>query len=126
MQALPGAVEWALTSLQPLDLLPNPLLAVRLCVEEALANIITHGQDGHSIRLGLRQEEDRLILEVEDDARPFDPTLWCCRAVNDSVETASIGGRGILLMRHFADQMRYERRDGRNHLTLIFPLGQEA
>ena len=37
-----------------------------------------------------------------------------------SLQEARVGDLGIHLMRSFADGMHYERRDGRNRLTLRF------
>jgi anti-sigma regulatory factor (Ser/Thr protein kinase) len=40
--------------------------------------------------------------------------------VAKSLEEAKVGDLGIHLMRSFASGMHYERRDGRNRLTLQF------
>jgi anti-sigma regulatory factor (Ser/Thr protein kinase) len=57
---------------------------------------------------------------IEDNGRQFDPTQVASPAPATSLDDAKIGDIGIHLMRSFADQMQYERRDGRNRLTLRF------
>src|SRR5262249_34922652 len=61
-----------------------------------------------------------LVARVEDNGRQFDPTRAPPPAPAASLEEAKVGEVGIHLMRSFANGMDYERRDGRNRLTLRF------
>jgi serine/threonine-protein kinase RsbW len=96
---------------------------VQLCLEEALTNIVMHGVAGarqKHIEVEIATEQGRLTVEIYDDCAPFDPLARAAPPVPESLPQASIGGRGIQLMRQFSDDMRYERDAGRNHLTLVF------
>src|SRR5262249_48580397 len=97
--------------------------AVQLCLEEAVANIIMYGATRDE-RLEIAVEVERngatLIARIEDNGRQFDPTRVPPPVVATSLEQAKVGDLGIHLMRSFASGMDYERREGRNRLTLRF------
>ena len=97
--------------------------AVQLCLEEAVANIIMYGatrDDRLEIAVELERNGGTLVARIEDNGRQFDPTRAPPPAVAASLEQAKVGDLGIHLMRSFASGMDYERRDGRNRLTLRF------
>jgi serine/threonine-protein kinase RsbW len=97
--------------------------AVQLCLEEAVANIIMYGAargDRLEIAVELERNGGTLVARIEDNGRQFDPTRAPPPAVAASLEQAKVGDLGIHLMRSFASGMDYERRDGRNRLTLRF------
>ena len=58
-------------------------------------------------------------LTFEDGGLAFDPTERDASAAGGALDTATLGGRGILMIRTLARSMRYERRDGRNVLELV-------
>jgi serine/threonine-protein kinase RsbW len=101
--------------------------AIQLSLEEALSNIIRHGYNGepdHSIQVDFSAPDGEIVFVVEDQAPPFDPLE--AEAQNDAPAPASIsdlplGGRGIRLMRKFANGLSYQRLPGGNRLTLRFP-----
>ena len=98
--------------------------AVQLCLEEAVANIIMHGggakDDRLQIAIALERNGGTLVARIEDSGKEFDPTQFPPSSVAKSLEEAKVGDLGIHLMRSFASDMHYERRDGRNRLTLRF------
>ncbi|MCR5820327.1 MAG: ATP-binding protein [Bacteroidaceae bacterium] len=96
--------------------------AVNVAVEEAVANAISYAYpDGVKGKVVLKVLKcgERLIFEVRDQGRPFDPTAKDVPDISESAEKRKIGGLGIFLMRHYMDEIRYERRDNENILTLI-------
>jgi anti-sigma regulatory factor (Ser/Thr protein kinase) len=97
--------------------------AVQLCLEEAVANVIMYG-GGKDDRLEIAVEVEgngaALLVRVVDNGRAFDPTGVPPPAMAASLAQATVGDLGIHLMRSFASGMHYERRDGRNRLTLKF------
>jgi len=97
--------------------------AVQLCLEEAVANIIMYGatrDDPLEIAVELERNGGNLVARIEDNGRQFDPTRAPPPVAARSLEEAKVGELGIHLMRSFATGMDYERRDGRNRLTLRF------
>jgi len=104
-------------------------LAVQICLEEALANVIMYGaaeNDKLEISVALEHAAGMLVARVEDNGREFDPTQVPSFTVAPSLAAARVGNVGIHLMRSFADGMNYQRRDGRNQLTLRFVKPQQS
>jgi anti-sigma regulatory factor (Ser/Thr protein kinase) len=106
------------------ELSADTSFAIQLCLEEAVANIIMYGGGTKDDHLGITIELERnggtLVARIEDTGREFDPTQVPPLSVAKSLEEAKVGGLGIHLMRSYASGMHYERRDGRNWLTLQF------
>jgi len=113
---------WIEGFIQP-DTSPDVSFAVQLCLEEAVANIIMYGATKHDpleIAVELERNGATLVARIEDNGRQFDPTRAPLPAPASSLEEAKVGDVGIHLMRSFASGMDYERRNGRNRLTLRF------
>src|SRR5262245_28757030 len=105
------------------ELSADTSFAVQLCLEEAVANIIMHGganDDRLEIAIELERDGATLVARIEDTGCEFDPTQFSPLSMAKSLEDAKIGDYGIHLMRSFASDMHYERREGRNRLTLRF------
>jgi serine/threonine-protein kinase RsbW len=102
---------------------PDVSFAIALCLEEAVANVIMYGGAADE-RLQIKVEVERdagiSTVRIEDNGRQFDPTQVPSPPVATSLEDAKIGNVGVHLMRSFASDMRYERRNGLNRLTLRF------
>ena len=97
------------------------------CLDEALANVITHGgPDVVSatilLQLGVRRGRGICTAEllIVDEGLPFDPSVLPGGPTPKpaSLAEASIGGLGLAMIRSFSDELRYRRNDGRNHLTI--------
>jgi serine/threonine-protein kinase RsbW len=119
LERLAGWIEgWAQQSVSP-----DVSFAVQLCLEEAVANVIMYGGAKDAlleIAVEVEHNGDALVAMIEDNGRQFDPTTVPPPAVAVSLAEAKVGDVGIHLMRSFASGMHYERRDGRNRLTLRF------
>lgn len=121
--------SWADEFGQSAQLSPDLVFAIQLCVEEAVANVVMHSgaaEARQDLRVELIQLGGEVLAIVEDSGRSFDPTTAPARRKPDSLEDAAIGEFGIQLMRSFTEEMRYERRNGRNRLTLKFNPAQAA
>jgi serine/threonine-protein kinase RsbW len=104
--------------------------AVRLCLEEAVANLINHTQatsEGPDITVDLGWKCGIMVAAIEDHGPPFDPRTAPAPARPASLNDAIPGGLGIHLMRSFASEIDYDSVPGRNRLTLWFgrPVGTE-
>jgi serine/threonine-protein kinase RsbW len=98
--------------------------AVRLCLEEAVMNVIMHGYgeggDGE-IELTLAREPGAMLATVVDSACPFDPLSAPLPPKHrPGLQQGPVGGRGLRLLRQFASGLEYQRCQGRNRLTLRF------
>lgn len=91
-----------------------------LCLNEALANVVTHGGPGARatpIRLRIEAGASQLTVAISDAGLAFDPTSVPDKPRPTSLGEAVAGGRGIVLMRRCSDWMRYHREGGRNVLA---------
>ena len=98
---------------------------VEVCVEELTTNLAKYGGDacgGLPVHLSLEVEERRLSLEVVDACTPFDPLAVEPAPFPAALSDARLGGRGLQLLRALSEDCRYEYRDGRNRLTVVFEL----
>src|SRR6266849_6334390 len=120
LDRLAGWIEgWTQRSALP----PYVSFAMALCLEEAVANVIMYGGTGDDrleITVEVEHNAGTSVVRIEDNGRQFDPTQVPSPPVAASLEEAKIGSVGVHLMRSFASGMHYERRNGRNRLTLRF------
>ena len=63
-------------------------------------------------------KSDKLVFTITDSGVPFDPTQQEDPDMTQSAEERPIGGLGIFLVRQIMDDIRYERKDDKNILTL--------
>ena len=101
---------------------PDLSFKVNLALEELVINIMDYGfADGdHEIDITLISEDHRLIIEIADSGKAFDPLQDApVPDVNAPAEERPIGGLGIYLVRNMMDDMQYRREGDRNYLTLI-------
>jgi len=107
--------------LAPHALTPQQVYAVEVVLEEALMNIVMHAfpkPEGHGIELVVSIDDEQVVLRFEDDGIPFDPLSIDAPPRPASIEQAEPGGLGLLFVRERSRSLVYERRDGRNVLTV--------
>ena len=95
--------------------------AINLSLDELLTNTISYGfEDGgqHSIGIVVEAPGDRATVTIRDDAVAFDPTQAGDPDLDLDIDDRPIGGLGIHIVRAMMDEVRYERVDGQNRLTL--------
>lgn len=63
-------------------------------------------------------EPPSITVEIEDEGIPFDPLSRPDAVTPTSIEDVPIGGLGILMAKRSVDEMRYERTDGTNVVTI--------
>lgn len=96
----------------------------RLVFEEIVTNVIRYGFSDsaeHVINAVAEVDDEDLTLSFDDDGRPFDPRTAPAPKPDHSLAQASIGGRGLMLVRAAARLIDYERTEGRNRLTVTLP-----
>jgi anti-sigma regulatory factor (Ser/Thr protein kinase) len=102
-------------------------LSLQLALEESVTNVITHGySDGgsHTFTVALSAASDRILAVVEDDAPAYDPLARREVDISLPLDQREIGGLGVHLVKKLMSVAHYERRNGRNILTLERVLGQ--
>ena len=103
------------------SLTPDVVFNLNLVLEEAVVNIINYAypkEENQSIYLSARLHEGSIVLILTDTGKEFDPTMAPEADVTLSADEREIGGLGIFLIRQIMNEVRYERIDGKNILTL--------
>ena len=115
---LPGFLEDVTQGMNPA---PGILAQLNLALEEAVANVISYaypeGTEGF-VDIDARRDGNNLSLVISDSGSAFDPTVRDAVDISAGVDERPIGGLGIHLIREIMDTVSYERRDGRNILTI--------
>ncbi|MBI4556174.1 MAG: ATP-binding protein [Candidatus Hydrogenedentes bacterium] len=78
----------------------------RLCLEEALVNAVVHGNRGdqsRKVRLTVAEEGDCCRIAICDEGE------GCCPEAARMPDAPAQRGRGLCLIRHFMDQVTYNR-----------------
>jgi len=94
---------------------------VNVALDEILTNVVSYAfQDGaaHEICVELDAHEQRLVINVKDDGRPFDPLKTATPDLSGKIEDRAVGGLGIHFVRSIMDDVRYRRVDGWNVISL--------
>jgi serine/threonine-protein kinase RsbW len=116
--------------------LPGPqLFAMQVCLEELMSNIVRHGaarppsdqpwspkapDKPLSIAITVTALDDRLIMTIEDDGRPFDVAHAQPKAIAQPLDTVKLGGLGIHLVKNFASDLSYSRTENGNRVIVEF------
>lgn len=90
-------------------------------LDELLANVVMHGvgaQANGFARLTVQLLPDAVQVEVADNGPAFDPLARDRPDTTLSIEERPIGGLGIYLVQRLVDDVRYDRDDAHNVLTL--------
>lgn len=127
--AVGSAVQWLETLGERHGWPARLQFALTLSADEALTNIVSYAfADAAAmsatphIRMRCRMDERGVHIEIRDNGVAFDPTRVPPPAHADSIETASVGGHGVELMRHFLQELSYARKDGENVLAMTAAL----
>ena len=103
------------------SLTPDVIFNLNLVLEEAVVNIINYAypkEEHESIYLSARLHEGSAIFVLTDTGKEFDPTMVPDADITMSAEERQIGGLGIFLIRQIMNEVKYERIEGKNVLTL--------
>ncbi len=90
---------------------PEVLFAIRLALEEALANAIKHGNQydpSKKITVVAEVDAEKSVITVADEGVGFDPGVIPDPTTDENLEKP--GGRGIMLMRAYMDEVAYNER----------------
>lgn len=94
-----------------------------LVLNEAIPNVMSYGykdNELHQIIVNFYQVAKDYCLEIIDDGIAFNPLDKSEYQVADSLENATVDGRGIHLIKKMSDKQTYKRLNGFNQLTVYF------
>ena len=96
-------------------------MQISVAVEEIFVNVAHYAYCGESgdVFVSLDEEGENLKLVFSDSGIPFDPLEKSDPDITLSADERQIGGLGIFMVKKSMDSVYYERRDGKNILTMI-------
>ena len=103
------------------SLTPDVIFNLNLVLEEAVVNVINYAypkEDHEWIYLSAKLQDGSVVFVLTDTGKEFDPTMAPEADVTLSAEDRPIGGLGIFLIRQIMNEVKYERIEGKNVLTL--------
>ena len=95
---------------------------LKLAVDEACTNIITHGYAGMnpgSIILSLEMAPNKVVVTITDFGHRFEPSEASAPDVEAGLEDLPMGGFGLFFIYQTMDEINYETTEDGNHLTFI-------
>jgi anti-sigma regulatory factor (Ser/Thr protein kinase) len=103
------------------SLSPDIVFNLNLVLEEAVVNIINYAypkEEHQYIYLSATMKDESIVLVLTDTGKEFDPTTAPEADITLSADERQIGGLGIFLIRQIMNEVKYERIEGKNVLTL--------
>jgi anti-sigma regulatory factor (Ser/Thr protein kinase) len=119
------AIGWVSQVSTEADLSEDTRFGIELCIEEALANLIMHGQSpsgNKDIAIVFSADRFRAKVQILDRCAPFD-VVNADLPQSGSFDDSREGGRGLRLLRSFASEITYETVGEENILTMVFGAG---
>lgn len=100
------------------------LFKIRLCVEEAVVNIVeyAYGRGDGWLEAETKNDGSSLEIILRDAGTPFDPLDKPDPDITLSVEERQIGGLGIFLCKQMMDKVNYRYENGCNILSMTMKL----
>ena len=98
------------------------LYDLKLAVDEACTNIITHGYAGMnpgSIILAIDLAPQQVTMTITDFGHAFEPSETPMPDVEAGLEDRDTGGFGLFFIYQAMDDVDYECTEDGNHLTLV-------
>lgn len=93
---------------------------VHMAVDEAVTNVIEHAYGGRRdgrISIVLRHEPKRLVVEIRDFGKSFDPSKIKEPDIKSPLGKREIGGLGIFFMKKLMDKVEFTTEPGGGNLT---------
>jgi serine/threonine-protein kinase RsbW len=119
------ASNWVSQACRALCVAEEAIARLDICVNEVVANILSHGGAGAlaaPIRMQLSVERDledgSATLTISDQGIPFDTSRCAVRPAATTLADAQPGGLGVIMLRANADDLAYSYHEGENRLGI--------
>lgn len=111
--------DFVLGSVRESKLADRDMYHLVMAVDEACTNIIKYSGSGE-IRVKCEVGDEQVVVEIRDDGVAFNPLGSPAPNLDLPLEEREVGGLGIYFIKTLTDKVKYERRDGKNILTMTF------
>jgi serine/threonine-protein kinase RsbW len=105
----------------------HDIFSIRLALEEALVNAIKHGNQmdpAKKVRISYRLLADRFEVAISDEGTGFNPNDVPDPTAAENLERPC--GRGLMLMRHYMSEVRYNDRGNAVVMSKLFRNGKKT
>jgi serine/threonine-protein kinase RsbW len=94
---------------------------LKLVVEEVIVNIANYAypQGEGDVEITFSMDNNTVSFCTIDEGIPFNMNWAEDPDMDFNIEKKEIGGMGIFLVKHFMDEIKYERKRNKNILTLV-------
>jgi len=99
------------------------VLQVELALEEPVVNVMNYayGDGSGDIEVAcIGRDDGALGLEIIDSGRVFDPLKKEDPDISLGIDDREIGGLGVYFVKQVANEVTYNRVDGKNIFTMVF------
>lgn len=121
--ALPRLIAFGERFAASCGLPPPETSRLLLILEELFTNAVRYGYPKGApigrIAVALAAAPGRIEIDFSDDGEPFDPLAQPGPRLDRPPGERAPGGLGLHILRALADEARYRRAAGRNHLALV-------
>ena len=122
IRQIPKLADFILSIAEEKHLSQSLSTNINLALEEAVTNVMMYaypkGTEG-TVTIDALLKDKSLEFTVSDSGVAFDPTAAPDVDIQKDLKDRPIGGLGIYLVKKIMDEVRYQRKDGRNYLTMI-------
>ena len=96
------------------------LMQIKLAMDEAVTNVIQYAypESEGDIRIDMGCDDKGLKIIITDNGIPFNPLESHEPDITLSLDERPIGGLGIFLVKQLMTNVRYDRSEGKNILTM--------
>jgi len=111
------------------DIPSDTVLELKLAMDEACTNVITHGYKGMdpgSIILSFRIQPGRILVQITDFGHCFEPAPAPKPDVEAALEDQELGGLGLYLIYQTMDNINYTSSEDGNTLTFTKYIKQDS
>ncbi len=124
-----SVIDNVLQTLEELNGIKDPVkdtLILRLCLEELIHNAMEHGNKADpskNIYITLKAEGNKAYIKVRDEGPGFDHQEVLNRPMEED-DLLSVRGRGLKIVRYYAERIFFNREGNEATLVLPFDVGE--
>ena len=87
--------------------------------DELLNNVVSYEKaDVLTLEVNAKLEKDTIILTVSSNGQEYNPLLNKDQYIDKYSDDLLVGGFGVTIIKNLVDSINYNRKDGKNVLTL--------
>lgn len=118
IESVPQVASFIEEHMEQIDVPMKLMMKLMVVLDEIYSNIVNYSC-AQNVCIKMQRENEELILEFEDNGKPYNPLEAEEPDITASIEERSIGGLGIFMVKKMMDKVEYEYIDDKNRLILV-------